>query len=148
MNRYSAILVCFAVALTGCTDTIDGVMLEYRNANNEAVDYMRKRGLDTVSIERGSRAVKDQVGGALPTGESTPTTQRKRKPRAEVGDVQLAISQLRPEHRRCFLLRHEEELSYDSIARRMRIPVGTAKVYVHRARARLRVALEELQKRK
>ena len=123
-----------------------------RIANNGAVDYLRKKGLDTVSIERGPQAVRDRVmENAISTGDSTPTSQtslRKRKPRAERADVELAISQLRPEQRRCFLLRHEEELSYDSIARHMGIPVGTAKTHVYRARARLRAALEEMQKRK
>jgi len=41
------------------------------------------------------------------------------------------------------VLRDSFGLSYKEISRVARMPVGTAKCYVHRARARLRTLLEE-----
>ena len=58
-------------------------------------------------------------------------------------DMVAALSRLTVEQRRVLLLRDAFDLPYDEIARRLRIPVGTAKSYVHRARARLRGRLEE-----
>lgn len=49
-------------------------------------------------------------------------------------ELALALAELRPEHQRAFLLFHEEELSYQDIALRMGVPLGTVKTWVHRAR--------------
>lgn len=58
---------------------------------------------------------------------------------AEVLDeeVQLALVELRPQHRRAFLLFHHDQLSYAEIAEEMDCPVGTVKTWVHRARTDL-----------
>lgn len=58
-------------------------------------------------------------------------------------EVALAVGGLRAEYRRAFLLFHSEHLSYLEIAERLRVPVGTAKTWVHRARRELMVSLAE-----
>jgi RNA polymerase sigma-70 factor (ECF subfamily) len=40
-------------------------------------------------------------------------------------------------------MRYGEDLTQESVARRLGIPEGTVKVRLHRLRARLRVALED-----
>jgi RNA polymerase sigma-70 factor, ECF subfamily len=59
-------------------------------------------------------------------------------------DVADALSRLSPNQRIAVVLRDSFGLSYEEIARVARMPVGTAKCYVHRARARVRARLEEL----
>jgi RNA polymerase sigma-70 factor (ECF subfamily) len=59
-------------------------------------------------------------------------------------DLAEALARLSPTQRVAVVLRDSFDLSYEEIARVARIPVGTAKCYVHRARARLRLALQEL----
>ena len=54
-----------------------------------------------------------------------------------------ALSKLSRDQRVAVVLRDSFGLSYEEIARVARMPVGTAKSYVHRARARLRARLEE-----
>jgi RNA polymerase sigma-70 factor (ECF subfamily) len=58
-------------------------------------------------------------------------------------DVADALAKLSRDQRIVVVLRDSFGLSYEEIARIARMPVGTAKCYVHRARARLRVRLEE-----
>jgi RNA polymerase sigma-70 factor (ECF subfamily) len=58
--------------------------------------------------------------------------------------VAEALSRLSPNQRIAVVLRDSFGLSYEEIARVARMPVGTAKCYVHRARARVRAQLEEL----
>jgi RNA polymerase sigma-70 factor, ECF subfamily len=58
-------------------------------------------------------------------------------------DVTDALSKLSRNQRIAVVLRDSFGLSYEEIARVARMPVGTAKCYVHRARARLRARLEE-----
>lgn len=59
-------------------------------------------------------------------------------------EVRLGLAQLREEHRRAFLLFHEQELSYAEIAGVLDAPLGTVKTWVHRARREL---IEHLQQR-
>jgi RNA polymerase sigma-70 factor (ECF subfamily) len=52
-------------------------------------------------------------------------------------EVQLALSDLRDQHRTAFLMFHQDQLSYAEIAEKMDCPVGTVKTWVHRARTDL-----------
>ena len=54
-----------------------------------------------------------------------------------------ALSRLSAEQRAVLVLRDGFGLSYEDIARVAHMPVGTARCYVHRARERLRVALQD-----
>ena len=58
-------------------------------------------------------------------------------------DVAEALSRLSPKQRAAVVLRDSFGLSYAEIARVASIPVGTAKCYVHRARASVKAHLEE-----
>ena len=58
-------------------------------------------------------------------------------------DVADALAKLSRDQRIAIVLRDSFGLSYEEIARVARMPVGTAKCYVHRARHRLRARLEE-----
>jgi RNA polymerase sigma-70 factor (ECF subfamily) len=66
---------------------------------------------------------------------------------AQLGDLRRellsALGRLTAEQRRVVLLRDALDLPYDEIGRRVRIPVGTAKSYVHRGRENLRRRLQE-----
>jgi RNA polymerase sigma-70 factor (ECF subfamily) len=53
------------------------------------------------------------------------------------GELERALDQLRPEYRLVIVLFHEQNLSYDDIARIMTRPVGTVKTWLHRARGEL-----------
>jgi RNA polymerase sigma factor (sigma-70 family) len=50
--------------------------------------------------------------------------------------------ELRPEHRRCFRLRHVEQRSYAEIARLMHVSVSTVGTYLQRAREELKRMLQ------
>ncbi len=66
---------------------------------------------------------------------------------AQLGDLRRelagALSRLTAEQRRVLLLRDTLDLSYEEIGRLVRIPVGTAKSYVHRGRENLRRRMNE-----
>lgn len=52
-------------------------------------------------------------------------------------EVQQALLQLREEHRDCFVLFYEQELSILEISEIMGVPDGTIKTWLHRARKQL-----------
>lgn len=58
-------------------------------------------------------------------------------------ELAAGLSRLTVEQRRVVILRDALDLSYDDIGRVVRVPVGTAKTYVHRGRERLRRRLQE-----
>ncbi len=82
-------------------------------------------------------AVRDEVAA----GSSDPSRL------ALVGDLRRELthqlSRLSVEQRQMLLLRDALGFSYEEIASALRVPVGTAKSYVHRARLILRANLEE-----
>jgi RNA polymerase sigma-70 factor (ECF subfamily) len=61
-----------------------------------------------------------------------------------VGEIQLALADLRPDYRAVFVLFHEQGQSYEEIALALDRPVGTIKTWLHRVRSEL---LERLQRR-
>jgi RNA polymerase sigma-70 factor (ECF subfamily) len=52
-------------------------------------------------------------------------------------EVQQALAELREEHRECFVLFYEQELSILEISEIMNVPDGTIKTWLHRARKQL-----------
>lgn len=58
-------------------------------------------------------------------------------------ELAAGLSRLTVEQRRVVILRDALDLSYEDIGRVVRVPVGTAKTYVHRGRERLRRRLQE-----
>lgn len=52
-------------------------------------------------------------------------------------EVELALERIRLEYRQAFMLFHEQELSYAEIGEVMKVPLGTVKTWVHRARREL-----------
>lgn len=56
-----------------------------------------------------------------------------------------AIDALPPHYRLLITLRHLQELSYNEIVEITGLPLGTVKTGIHRARARLRTAVEEYE---
>lgn len=58
--------------------------------------------------------------------------------------AQQAVSRLRPSYRAVYVLRHIQGLSLNEIAEVLRVPLGTVKTRLFRARNELATALEEL----
>ncbi len=58
--------------------------------------------------------------------------------------IQREISKLSPKFREVIILRDVQELSYEEISKIIRVPIGTVKSRVNRARLRLQVRLKTL----
>ena len=102
-------------------------------ASNSGIDYIRRRRLETVSLSNISMRNEDEtIEFPLPSDEANPeealiTTQRGELLREVVG-------QLKPRYRKIVQMRYFEELSYDEIAEKLKIPLGTVKIQLRRAR--------------
>lgn len=103
----------------------------YRLTSNAAVDHLRKtrrRQAETALEDKG-----------LPDPSPAPQDQ------AELQDLREAIrwgmGELSREHRRILTLREYQELSYEEIAKKLDVDLGTVKSRISRARSALRKIL-------
>ena len=120
----------------------------FKIANNVAIDHLRRRQLDTVSIDGSPHAqTPDADRGDVVRRRRSSRNRRSTswRPGSSARAIERAIAQLRPEYRSCIMLRHVEGRSYEEIAATLDLPLGTVKTYIHRARHELRRALEHLR---
>src|SRR5690348_11980490 len=117
----------------------------FKIANNAAIDHLRRRELDTLSLDGSPHATTpDEMSAtALQLGDRGESPLQELEARELGGAIEHAIARLRPEYRACILLRHVEGHSYEEIARMLDLPLGTVKTYIHRARNELRGYLED-----
>lgn len=115
-------------------------------ANNHTIDHLRKRKLDTVSIDGSPHArTADEISQSRVIIESSDESPAEYVEHRELGDqIEHAIGGLREEYRTAIVLRHVEGYAYDEIADIMELPLGTVKTYLHRARGELRERLAHL----
>jgi len=119
----------------------------FKIANNAAIDHLRRREPDLLSLDGAPDAVSPERQGATALqvrdlGESPLDELQAR----ELGSyIETAIARLRPEYRACIMLRHVEGRPYEEIAGILDLPLGTVKTYIHRARAELRELLGPLR---
>ena len=119
----------------------------FKIANNAAIDHLRRRELDTLSLEGSPHAETPEAieATALQIGDRQESPLDEVEARELGGEIEAAIAKLRPEYRSCILLRHVEGRAYEEIAEILGLPLGTVKTYIHRARNELRHELAHLR---
>ncbi len=119
----------------------------FKIANNAAIDHLRRRELDTLSLDGSPHAETPEAmqATALQIGARQESPLDTVEAKELGGAIEVAIARLRPEYRSCILLRHVEGRAYEEIAEILDLPLGTVKTYIHRARNELRQALAHLR---
>jgi RNA polymerase sigma-70 factor, ECF subfamily len=119
----------------------------FKIANNVSIDHLRRRELDTLSLDGSPHALTPEAiqASALQLGDRQETALEELEAKELGGEIEIAIAALRPEYRACILLRHVEGRPYEEIAAMLDLPLGTVKTYIHRARGELRQALAHLR---
>lgn len=116
----------------------------FRIAHNAAIDHLRRRHPETLSLDGDPNAasVEEAAAGAIAVADPT-ASPLDQVLAAELGaQLEAAIAQLRPSYRSCVVLRYVEELSYEEIAQTLDLPIGTVKTHLHRARLELQALLK------
>jgi RNA polymerase sigma-70 factor (ECF subfamily) len=117
----------------------------FKIANNVAIDHLRKRQLETVSMEGSPHAATaaEIEATSFEIAAQQESALDEMEARELGSSIERAIASLRPEYRSCIMLRHVEGRSYEEIASILDLPLGTVKTYIHRARHELREARAE-----
>lgn len=100
---------------------------------NTYIDHLRRNRLDTVplsSAEHNSEG--DFIEYQIPSNQPTPEESLIRVQRDE--NLKRIVDNLKEPYRQIIRMRYYEDLSYEDIADRLHIPLGTVKVRLSRAK--------------
>lgn len=119
----------------------------FKIAHNTALDHLRRRTPDTLSLDGSPHATSAaETEATTITPESQDENPEEYTLNRELGsEIETAIGTLRVEYRTAIILCHVEGRPYEEIAQIMAVPLGTVKTYIHRGRKELMVALEHLR---
>jgi RNA polymerase sigma factor (sigma-70 family) len=106
----------------------------FRIATNNTIDFIRKKKLNTFSIEN---TYTDDNGASVSIdiedkGNLDPQEETIRMQKEEI--MQLFVAMLPSKYQKLVRLRYFHELSYEEIAVEIEAPLGTVKAQLHRAR--------------
>lgn len=105
----------------------------FRIATNNTIDHIRKKKLNTLSID--NRFTDDNGDGIAIEVEDenlNPQEETIKEQKAEL--IQVFVDKLPPKYQKLVRLRYFQELSYEEIAAELEAPLGTVKAQLHRAR--------------
>jgi RNA polymerase sigma factor (sigma-70 family) len=105
----------------------------FRIATNNCIDFIRKKKLETMSISTG---FKDESGDdvSLEIKDSSLDPQEEAIKSQKIEAMQMLVSKLPVKYQRLVDLRYFKEFSYEEIAEKINIPLGTVKAQLHRAK--------------
>lgn len=104
----------------------------YKIALNKGIDYLRKKKLKTFSIDKPIAAKDGEVHYEVPDSTYEPDKHIIASEKSAL--IQSAIDKLPPKYKRVIIMRHIEEKDYSEIAEELKLPIGTVKVHIFRAR--------------
>jgi RNA polymerase sigma factor (sigma-70 family) len=104
----------------------------YKIATNNSIDYIRRKKLQTFSIDKPIESKDSDYTFEIPdltyeADRELISSQRKKF-------LEDAIASLPPRYRQVILMRHVEEKEYQEIAKLLKLPLGTVKAHIFRAR--------------
>lgn len=113
----------------------------YRIATNNSIDYLRKKKLNTLSIDEPVPGKDGDMKMELTDETSHTDREIIRKQRKAL--IREAIENLPEKYRVVIRMRHMEEFSYEEISEELNLPLGTIKAHIFRARELLNKSLKE-----
>lgn len=102
-------------------------------ASNNGIDFIRRRHLQLVSLSSISVS-EDNETYEYPIASADPTPEEDLIIRQRDNLVRQLVDRLPPRYKRIVSLRYFDEMSYEEIATKLNIPLGTVKIQLRRAR--------------
>ena len=155
MHRYKDSIYFMALKMVNNKDDAEDLMIEsfgkafrnlhhyqptyafstwlFRIATNNGIDHIRKKKIDTFSIDKniagsdGDEMKIDIKSSSLDPEEELITEQKKLL-------VKELVDKLKPKYRQLIEMRYYDELSYEEIAEKLEMPLGTVKAQLFRAK--------------
>ena len=112
----------------------------FRIAQNSAIDALRKKSISEVPLVRTTED--EPTGKEREFADVGVSPYRDLKNKQLASAIEKAVDNLPPDYRELIQLRHFAELSYEEIASMKKLPLGTVKNKLFRARNLLKTELE------
>ncbi len=105
----------------------------FKIASNNCIDFLRKKRLNLVMIDQ---SYENEEGDAISMDikDNMPNPEEYLCNKEHKESMRKVVTKLKPHYRELVELRYFEELSYEEIANRMQIPLGTVKAKLFRAK--------------
>lgn len=113
----------------------------YKIASNNCIDYLRKKKLNTISIDKEFDSEDEDLRFEIPDNDYKPDRNILDRERKKI--LEDAIASLPEKYKTVILLRHQDEMEYDEIAKKLNIPLGTVKAHIFRGRELLNKYLKD-----
>ena len=105
----------------------------YKIALNNCIDYIRKKRIETFSIHDAIENEKgEQYTIDIQSGNPDPEEKYVKQQRGKI--LREVIEKINPQYRLLIELRFFDELSYEEIATKTKLPLGTVKAQLFRAK--------------
>jgi RNA polymerase sigma-70 factor (ECF subfamily) len=105
----------------------------FKIASNNAIDFIRRKKMITFSIDK---TFEDEEGSsmAMDIKASGLTPEETMEKKQKVKHMRDVVDKLKPRYKVLVEMRYFEELSYEEIAEKLELPLGTVKAQLFRAR--------------
>ncbi len=113
----------------------------YKIASNNCIDYLRKKKLNTISIDKEIDSEDDDLRFEIPDVEFKPDRSIIEEERKAL--LEEAIASLPGKYRTVILMRHRDEKEYEEISKELKLPLGTVKAHIFRGRELLNKYLKD-----
>ena len=114
----------------------------YTIGTNIYIDHLRRQRLQTIPLSDATRTPEGEtIELQIPSGQPNPEETLIRVERDEA--LKTIVDQLKEPYRQIVSLRYYEDLSYEEIASRLHIPMGTVKIRLMRAKELLAATVRE-----
>ena len=105
----------------------------FRIATNNTIDFIRKKKLNTFSLNR-AYTNSDGESVTMDVKDNSLNPQEEAIKGQKIELVRIFVTKLPPKYQRLVKMRYFDEFSYDEIAKTLEIPLGTVKAQLHRAK--------------
>jgi len=103
----------------------------FKIATNNCIDFIRKKKANLISLDQTSD---DLEGASTPLQSDTPDPEEDMIKSQRIALMRNVVEKLKPRYRTLVELRYFSEYSYEEIATKLDLPIGTVKAQLFRAR--------------
>ena len=105
----------------------------FKIATNNSIDFIRKKRLQTTSLDQKTQTDEGEIT-PIAVKDHAPDPEESMVKEQRAQKIRAAIEQLSPKYKTLIELRYLDELSYEEIAEKLDIPLGTVKAQLFRAK--------------
>ena len=114
----------------------------FKIASNNCVDFLRKKKLHLLELDKGYSY--DEKGErSIELNDDKPNPEERLFDKEQKSEIRRLVNSLKPNYRQLIELRYFEEFSYEEIASRLEVPLGTVKAMLFRAKYMLQAIVKE-----